>query len=515
MPRRRQQHGGLKQKDKEKTGFQPVYDMIMSDSARISLLSYASLVGFILVLTVVEADSEYYELVGNSFSKPVTEFLIKLVVITNSDSRYLPKYEDDMFGDEFPKRSESPKSFFEEARVQQHIWKTSVLNSKTEICPPIANFALFHHRNAKEMTDFFSNLIRDHPEKFVEQTRAELASVFRYLKKEINVDHKRSLGSLVMPKVPNSVTYNEFSRFNLGHEFHGREIEEQEQCDAVACLVAKIALLYLQGHIVHLDLHTKNAMVYVDHEGLIDCKVIDFGKTVDMESHKDRYRERLEKIQEFVKEVQHTAPTDRSRKLMLIVDILNAVNDFNLQYRNVEVSKMNGIYKGFMQSDDDCQEKAFDHLQDLLSDSPPPSLRQLVHDYEQIHHLVNFEQDIRDFVVPFPGASVASPPSKRIKTEEPFVLPTSELLSSSSPSSSSKSRKRRTATIPVIDLADLSSEHNEVEKGNVEVIELSGGKSKSKSKSKSKRKSKSKSKSKRESLKKKKTRTKKHHKSFR
>ena len=91
------QFGGLKLKNSSKTGFKTgfkaVYDMINSPSGTVNLLTYKSLKGFMFVLNVSEADSEYLTLNGTQFTKLVTSFILKFAVITPHNDESLDIYK--------------------------------------------------------------------------------------------------------------------------------------------------------------------------------------------------------------------------------------------------------------------------------------------------------------------------------------------------------------------------------------------------------------------------------------
>jgi hypothetical protein len=87
------QRGGLKLKNSSKKGFKAVYDMINSPSGSLKLLTYKSLKGFMIFLTVSDSDSEYLTLNGTQFTKPVTSFILKFAVITPINDDTLPNYK--------------------------------------------------------------------------------------------------------------------------------------------------------------------------------------------------------------------------------------------------------------------------------------------------------------------------------------------------------------------------------------------------------------------------------------
>ena len=144
----KKQRGGLKLKDSSKKGFKAVYDMINSPSGSLNLLTYKSLKGFMIFLNVSSSDSEYLTLNGGQFTKPVTSFILKFAVITPNNDEALPDYKG------VQKSSESKESYFEEAKLQQSIWKSSISGGRPEICPAVANFCLFNNDNSKGLLQF-------------------------------------------------------------------------------------------------------------------------------------------------------------------------------------------------------------------------------------------------------------------------------------------------------------------------------------------------------------------------
>ena len=111
--------GGAKLKNKEKQGFQPVLDMVNSEGSRIELLTYTSLSGTMFTLSVTRDNSEYFGLSPKGrFSEEITEFILKIVVITDYIIALDPYKELDGDGNvtnEYIKNSESEVSFIQEA----------------------------------------------------------------------------------------------------------------------------------------------------------------------------------------------------------------------------------------------------------------------------------------------------------------------------------------------------------------------------------------------------------------
>ena len=61
----------------------------------------------------------------------------KFVIVTDIPSRDLKDYNG------VHKSSESRESFFNEAKLQQYIWKESITFGRPAICPSVANLSMF------------------------------------------------------------------------------------------------------------------------------------------------------------------------------------------------------------------------------------------------------------------------------------------------------------------------------------------------------------------------------------
>ena len=294
------QYGGLKKKYPEKRGFKPVFDMINSPSAVITLLTYKSLKGFMICLDVSEEDSEYLTLSGSKFIKPVTSFILKFAVIAQENDTSLPVYKD------AKKSSESKNSFFDEAKLQQHIWIKSILGGRPQICPSVANFSLFDNDNSKLLIDFLKN-------KHIDGRSTE---VFNYLLACLNITPvgkpKYGIGILVMPNIENSMQFGEFLDLNVlpnPSDFNGKMVGVQDKLDACSNVIAQIIRLFLIG-VIHFDLHSGNALIYLSRDQEIKSFIIDFGRVSNiMDVVEDDYLTHDEK-DELKNEIEGTATSD-------------------------------------------------------------------------------------------------------------------------------------------------------------------------------------------------------------
>lgn len=144
-----EQAGGLKAINPTKRGFEAIRDMINSEGSVLSILTISSAKGFMIKLDVLKEHSDYFNIGINTttrttngiFDTPVTSFILKFAVITDRPDVNLPKYMGRI------KQSESIDTFFNEAKLQQKIWKKSILWGGEAICPSVANFCLFDYND--------------------------------------------------------------------------------------------------------------------------------------------------------------------------------------------------------------------------------------------------------------------------------------------------------------------------------------------------------------------------------
>jgi len=253
------QNGGLKLKNSSKKGFQPIIDMINSSSSNLSLLTYKSLKGFMIILDVSEENSEYFGL-NNRFTKPITSYILKFAAITTNNDENLPLFKG------IEKSSESKNSFYNEAKLQQEIWKKSIIGSRPEICPPVANFVLFDRNNSKELCDFFQKKTNNN----------DVKDIFAYFDNIIN--NINGLGVIVMPNIVNSTTFSDFISLSSGTNFNGIIIDTNTINEAFANISAQIIRLFVVCGVIHFDLHGGNSLIFVNSSNKISCIIIDFGR---------------------------------------------------------------------------------------------------------------------------------------------------------------------------------------------------------------------------------------------
>ena len=278
------QHGGLKLVHSDKNGFTPVYDMINSPSAKLSLLTANSLKRFIISLSVDSEHAEYKDVYNKSqFTVTymnVTEYIIKFAVITPSEKN-LPPYNN------IQKASETRDSYLDEARMQQRIWSHSMKEEFEEICPPIANFSLFDNANSKKLMTSILN--HPNPSLLINPNSRENArDVFNYLLDTVTNNREYELGMIVMPKVNNSITLSDFLDLKDADVFNGVTVMEYQRQQAIMSVLTKKLRLFLNIGVIHFDLHSNNALIYVKNR-VLHSLLIDFGRESNMSDLNNNY----------------------------------------------------------------------------------------------------------------------------------------------------------------------------------------------------------------------------------
>jgi len=405
-----EQTGGLKLKNIEKHGFSPVYDMVDKDSSTVSLLTANSLKGFMFNLNVDEPNSEYLTLNGTRFTSVVTRFILKFVVLTGVPDFYLGDYSG------VRKSSESPNTFFEEAKLQQSIWKQSITGGRPAICPPVANLSMFDTINSARTLWFFFRKTN---------TRPDANEAFDFI---FNSSNKigRGIGILVMPTITQSTTLGKFYELPAESHFYGKLITDAEKSEAVSNVFAQIARLFIEIGVIHFDLHTGNAMIYLTPESEIKSSLIDFGRASNILSGESDDFLSKEQKEEHVKvemkkfydeffsltKLRDNSNETKSEYIRRVLDFV-ASADFTINnpryYHNDGKRYQMRWYARFVKSIP-LMARTFDILQTMILvniDSmgiQPGTLKS----YERDGYLVNFDSDqgLNAFVVPYPGPAL-------------------------------------------------------------------------------------------------------------
>ena len=393
-----QQKGGLKLRNPGKTGFTPIYDMINSPSSSLELLTYRSLKGFMITLNISPEETEYLGLYGVQFTKPITSFILKFAVITPNNDQSLPVFK------KIKKSSESKDSYFNEAKLQQQTWKKSISGGRPEICPPVANFSLFDNSNSKDLLAFLQT-----------KTSGTLKPIVDYLLNCITSNSQYGIGVISMPKVEMSDTFGNFIDSPKNSNFYGIKVNNETKNDVYASVSSKIVRLFIDIGVIHFDLHSGNALVYKSNDNQINSLIIDFGRASNITNNigdeyltiveKDKILNDKKTCYDELFKIGYDAPDDK--KVKFITTVLDYIsnedhekNQAIFQFSDRDRYQMDWYEN--IRDNDTVKVKAFDLLKKSIEVSGTSSmLPATIVNYEKKGYLVNFNNNVDSFVVPF------------------------------------------------------------------------------------------------------------------
>jgi hypothetical protein len=264
------QFGGLKlelsDNKLDNVGFKPIFDMLNHEHSTLKLLTASSLKGFIFILDVPEKVSRYYDLNSDKmdFTQKVTSFIIKCAIVTPTNNEVSLGYYE-----KTEKMSETPSSFYEEAKLQQFIWRESIIGGRSEICPSVANFSLFKNEQSIPLLELCLKKTHKNPQS---------SKVFDFLLEKINKNNNFGLGMITMKNYNHSKPLSEYA-------FSNNPLPDNELNQILSCVIIKVIRLFLLNYI-HLDLHSNNILVTFDKsKNKYDCVIIDFGRASRLDSH--------------------------------------------------------------------------------------------------------------------------------------------------------------------------------------------------------------------------------------
>jgi hypothetical protein len=393
------QFGGLKLKNPSKTGFTPIVDMINSDGAVLRLLTYKSLKGFMITLDVTEDNSEYLGLNSRyRFKNPVTSFILKFAVTASRNDTRLPIYN------RINKLSESMDSYYEEAKLQQTIWIKSISGGRPEMCPPVANFSLFDNPNSISLCQFFQS-----------KTVGDARNVFDYLYNLMGTNVDYGIGVIIMPKVKTSVTLGTFIYAPPAI------VSKELKGEAYASVSAKIARLFVEIGVIHFDLHSGNALVYLKPDNTMGSLIIDFGRASNlMNFTTDEYFTRAEKsaiirdkknkyYDQILGMSDTVADTDKENFMFSVLDYIADI-DWNINQRLFNYSDRNRYQMDWFEGypKDIVPVKAFNILKQSITTEGLKITRSTITTYLSKGFILNLNRGIDTFIVNFPGNPPAS-----------------------------------------------------------------------------------------------------------
>jgi len=237
--------------------------MRMIDKSSISTLSYDSLSSFVFKITVADPSSyipEFFSLndEGNGFTKPVTQLVLKIVIIEE---------ETKLYKTPFYKKSETYEKFENEAKTQQTIYRETLETTGKPICPGVVDLSFF---DKNDSISFFRKLL-DHTPDGDTTTQYILTDLISFF-----TPNNYNLGMISMELANDTRTLgyieNEYKNTAPPNK-QKKKLYEYGLCMAVA----EMLILFIEKKYINYDLHLGNVLVQTVEPYKI--VFIDFGRT--------------------------------------------------------------------------------------------------------------------------------------------------------------------------------------------------------------------------------------------
>jgi hypothetical protein len=268
-PRRRLPQPQPQPPPREIPDIERIRNMLNSPGSTIEMLTCGSAKGFMFEMTVDPTHSEF----SNHGGERITSFIVKLAVTSQQTDEELDDYVPVNRGTPVGKSTETADSYFQEAKIQQDVWMTTIAGTRLPISPPIVLFSLFDNENGKNFLTFLNYKVKKH----------KSVHTIKYLRRVLrNLDY--GLGMIIMSKVLDSDTFESFLDLprNRQASFQDVQVTEDLIHNVYAKLISKIVRLYIEVGVIHFDLHLKNALIYRKADSSLDVSVIDYGRASDV-----------------------------------------------------------------------------------------------------------------------------------------------------------------------------------------------------------------------------------------
>lgn len=254
---------------REISDIERIRNMLNSPGSTIEMLTCGSAKGFMFEMTVDRAHSEF----SNPGGQRITSFIVKLAVTSRQNDEELDDYVPVNHGTPVGKSTESEESYFQEAKIQQDVWMTTVAGNRLPISPPIVSFSLFDNENGKNFLTFLNYKVK----------KPKSVHTVKYLRRVLQ-NPRYGLGMIIMSKVLHSDTFESFLDLPRSRQASFQDVSVTEDLvhNVYARLISKIVRLYIEVGVIHFDLHLKNALIYRQGGNSLDASVIDYGRASDV-----------------------------------------------------------------------------------------------------------------------------------------------------------------------------------------------------------------------------------------
>ena len=320
---------------------------MLTNSLSNKAISYGSLKCFVWVFDIAPANSQYNDIniTTGQLNRPVTKYIIKVVINTPAGSvNMATPYVDPITRTAHDKSSESSNSLVEEANTQQLAWIKTFSQGVYVECPSVASLCFFNNQNGINFVNFLqdrfgSNNMNDNNDN-IKRTNY----ICKYLLDKLNynppnINVARGIAVILMPLVgeeeigAETATLHDFLNFPIGYNFNGWIINETQKDAAFSSIIAAVIRLFIAG-IIHMDLHSKNSLIYYTSDRRLHCKILDFGNSsIFTDNRDDSFLNRQEKGQlvnllaqtknKFLQYKNDT--TDSQQKIALVAGVMNEI----------------------------------------------------------------------------------------------------------------------------------------------------------------------------------------------
>ena len=320
---------------------------MLTNSLSNKAISYGSLKCFVWVFDIARANSQYNDInvTTGQLNRPVTKYVIKVVITNPNKSRDMPnQYVDPITGTSHIKSSDSINSLVEEANTQQLAWIKTFSQGVYVECPSVASLCFFDNQNGKNFVNFLRNRFGSNNMNDNNDNIKRTNYICQYLLDQLNynppnISDTRGIAVILMPLVgeeeigAETATLHDFLNFPIGYNFNGWIINETQKDAAFSSIIASVIRLFIAG-IIHMDLHSKNSLIYYTSDARLHCKILDFGNSsIFTDNRDDSFLNRQEKGQlvnllaqtknKFLQYKNDT--TDSQQKIALVAGVMNEI----------------------------------------------------------------------------------------------------------------------------------------------------------------------------------------------
>ena len=386
--------------------FNRVYNMVNRDNSSMSAFNGNSLKGVMINLTVNETDTGYKNLnTSGKFTVPVTNFILKFVITTDIPNRDLKYYK------KVRKLSESQESFFNEAKLQQDIWKRSIIGGRPAICPSVAELIMFDMKQSELLMDFFTDSKANNNEN---STTGDNNNVFEFLREKSQISYQdRGIGVLVMPTITRSFTLREFLNLRDDRDDNGKIFIRKYETDIISNALAQVVRLFIEIGVIHFDLHPGNVLIYWTPDEQLKTLLIDFGKASNIISNVNDYLNeddkptiQLEKIKFYNNFLNNASlPNTSNDKFNYMQSVLDYIAKLERSKTSRDGVKYQMMWYSIYRNNMEILATAFDILCEMaLVDAGRTGINpETITEYEKDGSLINLDTHLDEFIVKTPA----------------------------------------------------------------------------------------------------------------